>query len=89
MKSIGLFQEKLEQILGPDHGIVINLTLGSPRDEHFTWFALDADKFSDLVNKLDDFLNLLEDRGVPHVSPHTIEKTPSPHFMSSLVEDVK
>jgi len=88
MKSIGLFREKLEQILGPDHGAVINFTLGSPRDENFTCFALDAAKFPDLINKLDDFMNLLDDRGVPHVSHHTVEKTPSPHFISSLVEGV-
>lgn len=63
-------EEKLKRWLTEEPGTVIHFMLGQPEDESFTKFALDMDKFPDLVDKLDDLLNEFDDRGVPHVASH-------------------
>ena len=64
--------ERLEQMLGPKHGTVIHFMLGKPKGEGFTWFALDTEKFPDLVDKLEGLLDEFVDRGVPHVAKHPL-----------------
>lgn len=63
-------EEKLKRWLAPDYGTVIHFTLGAPGDKSFTRFALDAVKFPDLVDKLDNLLNEFDDRGVTRVANH-------------------
>lgn len=72
MRGEDNLEGRLEHMLGPDHGTVIHFMLGKPGDESFTLFALDAERFPDLVDKLDDFLNEFDDRGVPHIASHPL-----------------
>lgn len=65
-----VLEEKLKRWLTEEPGIVIHFMLGRPEDESFTKFALDADKFPDLVDKLDDLLNEFDYRGVTRVANH-------------------
>ena len=72
MKGEENLKERLEQKLGPDHGTVIHLMLGEDPRESCTCFALDAEKFPDLVKDLDDLLNEFDLRGVAHIANHPL-----------------
>ena len=72
MLDAARIEERLAQMVGPDHGTIIHFMLGNDPKKDCTCFAIDADKFPDLIDRLDALLDEFDSRGVAHVANHPL-----------------